>query len=186
MTPEPPSGLDWLRAFDAECQRALAIDDRSRWLVCAHAAYESGWGTSFAFRHALNPFNITAGPYWHGGTVVQANGDTEYTPDGKYVGRITQTWRMYPTVDAALEDYWSLLGWPRYLPARDALERGDVEIFAHFLGPTAGKDWRGNPLGGFYTLPEKAYAAGLGQAFQRVTAVLRPPDPASTPPLNAA
>jgi hypothetical protein len=181
VTPEPPSGLDWLRAFDAEVQRQLPLDDGPRWLLEAHAAFESGWGTSFAFRHCLNPWNITAGPYWHGGTVTQANGDTEYAPDGTYKGRITQVWRAYPTVADAIEDFWVFVGWPRYLPARDALERADAEVYAHFLGPTAGKNYKGQPLGGFYTLNEKAYTQGLLTCLRRVTAALRPPDPHATP-----
>jgi hypothetical protein len=181
VTPEPPSGLDWLRAFDAEVQRQLPLDDGPRWLLDAHAAYESGWGTSFAARHCLNPFNITAGPHWHGATVTQDNADTEYDKAGNFKGRITQVWRAYPTIGDALEDYWSLLGWPRYLAARDALERADAAIFCHFLGPTAGVDHLGRPMGGYFTLPEAQYAAGLQGCLRRVTAALRPLDPHATP-----
>lgn len=181
MTPEPPSGLDWLRAFDAEVQRAIWLPDAGRWLLCAHAAYESGWGTSKAFRHGLNFGNITAGPHWHGQVYEDTDGDTAYDAQGKYLGRITQVWRCYPTVGAAIEDYWVTLGWPRYIAARDALERGELGPFCHYLGPSAPRG-----MGGYYTLPEKQYAAGLGSVLQRVTSVLRPPDPATTPPLNAA
>jgi hypothetical protein len=169
---ESPAGLAWLSAFDAEVRRALPLSTPARNLLCAHAALECGWGTSFAFRKGLNAFSITAGPHWHGAVV--AGGDLEYVAGAKPTAKpraITQLWRVYPTVGAAIEDAWAFLGWPRYKPARDALERGEAAEYVARLHD-----------GGYFTLPSAQYYIGIDSCLRRVVAALTPPDPAVTPP----
>ena len=199
MTPaESAQQKDFARAFNGEVVRwslnYSGLPQDCRALVVAHAAYESGWGLSYAFRHGFNFGNITSGPTWGGQVLVQPNADWEYKaastspgPDwadaghGQWRRRIAQTWRAYANAQEALADYWRVLGWPRYQRARLALTRGDVDGFCRELGPDAGLPYRG----GYYTLPTADYTAGLKQRLALVRLYLQP-DPAPTPPLPAA
>ena len=137
--------------------------------MVAHAAYESGWGqATTAARTANNLFNLTAGSAWRGPVFVQANADLSYnltecakkgrTPtqqaNGKMACRIDQTWRSYPSINAAVRDYWDFLG-PnqnsgRYISARLALENGNVADFGQRLYTA-----------GYFTLPPNEYIATL-------------------------
>jgi hypothetical protein len=137
----------------------------SRAVVVAQGVLETGWGKSRAFQQGNNLFNVTAGSSWTGDKWVDVNGDISFNRadcerqgktmvprqrDGKLYCKVDQTWRKYPTVAAAVQDYWQLLGWSRYLPARDALERGDIADFAAKLRS-----------GGFYTAPVDEYTDSL-------------------------
>jgi hypothetical protein len=145
---------------------------RAKVLIVAHAAFESGWGQDGAAKRGTNNiFNITAGGEWLKAkkpVLVVANADLSYDakecarvgrpmsaqPNGKLACKIDQTWRKYPTVNAAIQDYWDFLGpnqnGGRYLPARNALVAGDVTGFAQ-----AAK------AAGYFTLPVDEYSAQL-------------------------
>lgn len=171
---------DFIQRFNSEVlHSSLQLAQEARALLVAHACFESGYGTSRAWKHGFNFGNLTAGPSWHGLIFRDVGGDTAYDSKGNYKGRITQDWRVYPSVDAALADYWRLLGWPRYIRARLALTMGDLAKFCHELGPSAGPGY-----GGYYTLPEKDYANRLGGVLATVKALVLPPDPAATPPMH--
>lgn len=133
-----------------------------RLTMVAHAAYESGWGKSAAAKAANNFWNITSGGSWSGPVLVEPNSDRSYSvtecarlgrdmttqSNGKLACRIDQTWRRYPTVNAAVRDYWQFLN--RYPGAKQALTVGDVAAFAQQLG-----------AGGYYTLPVEEYTRTL-------------------------
>ena len=167
-------GWAWLRAFDAEVSKSLPLSESARWLLDAHATFESGWGASRAFRKGFNFANITAGPYWHGATFVDVGGDTEYKPGNPTPHTITQVWRVYPTLGDAIEDYWAFLGWPRYVAARNCMEQGDVAGFVGALHD-----------GGYFTEPPALYFQGMQATLHKVTSTLRGPPPDPTPPLAA-
>lgn len=133
-----------------------------RLTMVAHGAYESGWGKSTASKLANNFWNITSGGSWSGPVLVEPNSDRSYSPteckrlnrpmttqsNGKLACRIDQTWRRYPTVNAAVRDYWQFLN--KYPGAKQALTVGDVAAFAQQLG-----------AGGYYTLPVEEYTRTL-------------------------
>lgn len=137
-------------------------------LMIAHGAQESGWGQkAAAARGTNNIWNITAGSQWKGPVDVQTLGDLSYDvnecekkglvmvrqKDGGLACRITQTWRKYATVNEAVRDYWDFLGNQnarKFLPARNALERGNAVDFAAALGAAK-----------YYTLPVAQYTSGL-------------------------
>jgi len=182
VTPEPPDGHGWLLAFDAEAARTLPLPVAARHILDAQAALESGWGTASAFRRGLNFGNVThhEGDGWHGDSWVEPGADWEYYLDARGVRqrrRISQCWRIYPTLSAAIEDHYALLGWPRYIAARRALLLGDAAGFCHELGPDAGRG-----RGGYYTLDEATYRAGLLERLAVVSRTLTPPPPEPTPP----
>jgi len=139
------------KVFDDVSAVLPGLDVKSRLLIVAHAAYETGWGGNSPARLANNIFNLTAESAWKGDVYRQANADVSYQPDvckrlgrpmtrqknGKLGCRIDQVWRKYPNYRAAIRDYWEFIG-PnqnrgRYAPARAALERGDVAGFVRAL-----------------------------------------------------
>lgn len=141
---------EWLQDMRAAVAEELPqLGAAARALVVAHAAYESGFGRGRAAVRGFNVFNITAGSAWTGASWVDVGGDT----DGEG-NRITQTWRAYPSLRAAVADYWSFLGPTqnrgRYLSARSALQAGDLEGFARALSAA-----------GYFTLQVDRYIAGL-------------------------
>lgn len=159
----------------AECIRSLPA--KTQMLVVAHAALESGWGTTTQARRAFNIFNLSAGSSWHGPTM--AGGDLEYSADGK-VTKITQQWRCYGSFQEAVDDYLHLLQLPRYLPAHAALMDGDGPRFVEWLGPD--RSHQVPPVGGFYTLPTASYLRGFHAVLAEVAALIDEP-PAKEPRL---
>lgn len=141
---------EWSQAVQMAAARTLPnLTPAARELLVAHAAFESGFGNATAARVGHNIFNVTAGSSWAGPTYTDVGGDTEYTADG--VKRITQVWRVYGSLDEAVADYWRLLSWTRYRPARTALEQGNLSSFTAALY-----------AGGYFTLPVALYTARLG------------------------
>ncbi|TCP13818.1 flagellar protein FlgJ [Crenobacter luteus] len=101
-------------------------------LVVAHAALETGWGRR-AIRHpdgrdSHNLFGIKAGGSWKGATVDVMT--TEYV--GGVAQKRVETFRAYPSYQAAFDDYARLLtDNPRY---GRALNQGDnADGFARAL-----------------------------------------------------
>lgn len=189
MPASSPAQQDFIRRFNSEVLHSdIQLAQEGRALLTAHACLESGYGTAKAWKHGFNFGNITAGSTWHGLVFRDVGGDTAYDKDGKFLGKITQDWRVYPSVQAALADYWQLLGWRRYVRARLALALGDLAGFCHFLGPSAGKavdprTRQSYDLGGYYTLPEPEYARRLAGVLALVKSSLLP-DPSVTPPMH--
>lgn len=170
---------EFARRFNSEVLHSdLQLAQEARLLLTAQACLESGYGTAKAWKHGFNFGNLTAGSTWHGLVFRDVDGDTAYDKNGKYLGKITQDWRVYPSVQAALADYWQLLGWCRYIRGRVALSLGDLAGFCHWIGPNAGPG-----LGEYYTLPEPEYARRLSNALAVVKSAMLP-DPAVTPPMH--
>lgn len=126
-------------------------------LVVAHAAYESAWGRTTAFRDANNPWNVTAGSSWLGATVP--GGDSQCDPSGN-CQPITQQWRSYPDLAWAARDYLSLL--QATAPAAvSALDAGD-STWVHQLRSKA------EGGSGYYTQPAAQYLANYQSVLASV------------------
>lgn len=163
MIPLEPARAAWLLSLRDVVVGALPdLKESAVDLLLAHAALESGWGTSRAFRRGLNFANLTAGPAWKGAKWVDVGGDKNAAGEP-----ITQTWRCYCTLDEAVRDYWTFLG-PvanagRYLKARGCLEDANAIDFATELHRA-----------GYYELATQEYAHRLGQVLAIVLHTLHP------------
>lgn len=106
-------------------------------IILGHAAYESGFGKARAAVRGNNVFNITAGSAWSGAKWTDVSGDEDFDANGKSLGRIDQVWRIYPSLEEAVRDYWAFLGPTqnrgRYAVARAALEAGQLGRFVQEL-----------------------------------------------------
>lgn len=171
--------------FDEAGAAIPGASARTKAIIVAHAAYESGWGQiATAAKQANNIFNVTAGSWWLAAkkpTLVEKNGDWSYykgtgTPPpaetpwqkddkGRWRRRIDQVWRKYADYREAIADYWSFLGpdqnGGRYQPARAALRDGDVATFAQKLYEE-----------GYFTLPPDQYTQQLLAIVGTVTKFL--------------
>jgi len=94
--------------------------------ILAQAAIESGWGKKYK---GGNIFGIKADPSWKGSTI---DFTTQEVRDGQR-GYETGTFRKYPTITEAFEDYGMFLSEnPRY---KDVLGTGqDIDLFAQRMG----------------------------------------------------
>jgi hypothetical protein len=129
-------------------------------ILAAQAALESGYGKTRAFREGFNFGNVSAGASWAGPVIL--GGDLEYSVGGE-VKRITQRWRKYGSLAEAVSDFFLLLSWSRYRPARAALFAGDAAAYAARLrndDPSTA-----TIEGGYYTAPLAEYQAGLSSAL---------------------
>ena len=122
-------------------------------LITAHAAYESGWGSTAGYRKGNNLFNITAGSRWSGPVVE--GGDTEYDAAGN-VKNITQRFRSYASLEASISDYLTFIQEGRFGASYDLLSAGDPT----FVYPLR--------QGGYYTLPADQYYNTLVSVLARV------------------
>lgn len=129
---------------DAERRRVAAI-------VAAQAAHETGYGKSAAWVAGWNFGNLTAGSSWDGATVGGGDRDANGNP-------ITQTFRAYPSLAAAVSDFFDLLSWTHYRAARDALMSGDPNAYATELHAA-----------GYYTASISSYRAGIAAALPAAT-----------------
>jgi hypothetical protein len=154
------SRSEFLRLIGAEVWRQLSelrpdlTDDQRRRvgaIVAAQAAHESGYGKSAAWLAGWNFGNLTAGSSWDGATVGGGDRDADGNP-------ITQTFRAYPSLAAAVSDFFDLLSWTRYRAARDALMAGDVNGYASALHAA-----------GYYTASITSYRAGIAAALPAAT-----------------
>jgi peptidoglycan hydrolase FlgJ len=94
-----------LRPMMVEAGRQLGVSPR---ILLAHAALETGWGRSVV---GNNLFGIKAGSGWQG---EQSTTLTHEVEDGQRVAR-EAAFRAYPSLDASVQDYVSLIGGnPRY------------------------------------------------------------------------
>ena len=159
------SRSDFALALELSSARVLpSLSKSARALLVAHGAFESGFGNGRAARAGFNVFNLTAGSAWQGAKWTDVGGDTEYDAAGN-VTTITQVWRAYGSLDEAVADYWSFLGPSqnrgRYVTARAALERGDLQAFCSEL-------YRA----GYFTLPVASYAQRLNSVLLQVKGFL--------------
>ena len=134
--------LSELRPDLTDPERALAGA-----IVASQAALETDNGATPAWVRGWNFSNLTAGPYWTGATITA--GDTAPDAAGNYMP-ISQRFRSYPSLAAAVSDYLTALSWPQYRAARDSLMAGDAAGFARNLHS-----------GGWYTAPEAGYEAAV-------------------------
>lgn len=143
-------------------------------LVIAQAALESGWGKTAQAQQGNNILNLAAGtveqpapPSVWGGPVM-IGGDKEHSASGQ-VKSIRQRWRVYPSLEAGLQDYWKLLGLKRYQPAQEQLARGDIGFLQTIGPPPAGCP---NTRGCYYTLPTAKYVARITPILEQVRALV--------------
>ncbi len=146
--------LSELRPDLTDAQRAMAGA-----IVAAQAAEETDSGNTPAWVRGWNFSNLTAGPYWHGATVTA--GDTAPDASGNYIP-ISQQFRAYSSLAAAVSDYITALGWTPYRAARDALFAGDA---AGFVAALHAGGWFTAPLADYqsavaYYLPKAQDALG--------------------------
>lgn len=134
---------------------APSLGTKSKLMVLAHAAYESGWGKATAAKEGNNLFNITAGSSW-GGPVVGGS-DTEYDSAGN-VKSITQRFRAYGSVEESVADYINFLQGSRYSAAYSALVNGDPVGFVRALSAAH-----------YFTLPEAQYESAFLSVLQKAT-----------------
>ena len=152
--------VDWVRQMRAAVDAALPqLGPAARLLIVAHAAYESGWGSARAARY-FNVFNLTAGSAWSGPSWVDVGGDSDGAGN-----RITQTWRMYSSLQECVADYWHFLGptanHGRYVLARAALAAGDVPTFVLELSSA-----------GYFALSPGQYLTGLSTVLEQVKGIV--------------
>lgn len=160
------------KAFVLRIREAIAalepgcVSEAAWPLIIAHAAYESGWGSSRAAT-GHNYWNLTAGSRWRGPVIPGP--DLEYSSGGE-VKRIMQRFRAYESPTEATRDYLEFLEMRRYQPAREALVAGDAEGFARLLGPDRAAE--SPPIGGYYTLPTERYMASYLAVLDQVRGLL--------------
>lgn len=150
----------------------------SRGLLAAWAALESGWGKTRQAKLANNLWNVSKGS-WTGPTLP--GGDLEYKPGSAEAKKITQEWRQYATLDAAIADLLQLISNSRYANYREAyadLMAGNV-LFATRLGVLEdgpdGKKVRVDArtdTGGYYTEARSVYQKKVSSLWVEVQAII--------------
>ena len=135
-----------------------ALSRNTKILIIAQAAHESGWGKGTAAKAGYNFWNLTAGSAWTG--AITGGGDLECDATGANCRPITQKFRKYASVQAAIIDYLSFLSTQnggRYLAAYNSLIAGDATAFFTNLR-----------AGGYYTQALNEYLAGAKGAINTV------------------
>jgi flagellar protein FlgJ len=131
-----------------EAGRQLGVSPK---ILLAQAALETGWGRSVV---GNNVFGIKAGSSWSGSEVTTMTHEVE---GGKTVSQ-QASFRAYPSLDAAVQDYVALIGGsPRYQAVIG-------------VGNDAAAYGRGLVAGGYATDPEYARKLGAVAASQSVSA----------------
>ncbi len=150
----PSSRQDFVNTVFAAVQSvATDVSVAGQQLITAHAAYESGWGSTTGYRKGNNLFNITRSTR-DPGPIVEG-GDTEYDAAGN-VKNITQRFRAYPSIEASITDYLQFIQQSRFGSSYDLLSNGDPT----FVYPLR--------QGGYYTLPADQYYNTLVSVLARV------------------
>lgn len=136
----------WARRDDLELLPAA--------IVVAHAAFESGWGTSAPARLANNIFNITRPAFTR--LPTYESGDLEYDTRGN-VKKITQQFAKYKSLDEGVEHYFEFIDGKRYRASLQPLTRGDFVGFISKLRE-----------GGYFTLPLLEYLNRMSPVLGQV------------------
>ena len=138
-----------------EAGRQLGVSPK---ILLAQAALETGWGRSVV---GNNVFGIKAGSSWSGSDVTTMTHEVE---GGQTVSR-QASFRAYPSLDAAVQDYVALVGGsPRYQAAIG-------------VGNDAAAYGRGLVAGGYATDTEYAHKLEAIAASQSVSAAFGVPAP---------
>jgi hypothetical protein len=165
---------DFVRAVMSAA--ATRLQYKARILVTAWGAMESGWGQTRQAKLGYNYWNVSKGS-WTGPTM--AGNDTEYSPGSLTPRPITQQWRVYASLDAALTDLLRLLSTSKYVNYRTAhsmLCAGDAQfvselgLFEVVDGKLVRVDDRPN-VGSYYTLPRSKYQAHFDKTLKDVTSL---------------
>lgn len=105
-----------------------------------------------------------------------SGGDTEYAPGQEGTKRITQQWRVYSSVDAAMHDLLRLLSRSRFINYREGYEklrRGEKDfatvlgVFEH-EGRTVVRVDNREGTAGYYTMPRSDYQRALDECLHEV------------------
>jgi peptidoglycan hydrolase FlgJ len=116
------SFVDQLRPLLQQAGRQLGVSPE---ILLAQAALETGWGRSMV---GNNVFGIKAGASWPGSQVTTTTHEVEA---GQTVER-EAAFRLYPSLDAAVQDYVALVGGSRRYQA--VIGAGnDVAVYAQGL-----------------------------------------------------
>lgn len=170
---------DFVRAVMSAAESARAgLSQQTKLLIAAWAALESGWGKSRQAKLANNIFNVSKGS-WAGPTIP--GNDTEFREGQTEAVKITQEWRQYATLTAAVADVLQLISTSRYVNYREAsadLLAGNA-TFATRLGvldkdPATGKTIRVDTradTAGYYTHPRSDYQAKVNLLLREVTLI---------------
>lgn len=174
---------DFVRMVMSAAARVMpSLSLRSRALLAAWAAHESGWGKGTKQAKVFNIWNLTAGGAWlSAGKPVMGGNDTEFSAGSSTAKKITQQWRMYGSMDESVADLLQFLSKSGYVNYREAyaqLVAGD-ENFVTTLGVfERGADGvvmrvenRANTAG-FYTLPRSEYQRSTSKLSTEVSALV--------------
>lgn len=166
----PTTKTEFIRVVMSSATQANSnLSARTRMLLAAWAAYESGWGKTRQAQKGFNLWNISAGRSWTG--PVLPGSDTEYQPGTTEVKKITQRWRQYGSPAEAVADMLSFLSnspYSNYRQAYQQLLSGDPS-FASTLGlfgrDSSGKVTLNQPSGtaSFYTKPRDEYQGTINK-----------------------
>jgi len=158
---------EFVRAvMSAAAAADASLSTETRALLAAWAAHESGWGKTKQAKLGNNIFNVSKGS-WTGPTI--AGGDTEYEAGSNEAKKITQQWRQYATLEAAISDLLALLKNSRYINYREAhvaLLDGQqsfatrLGVFERINGTVTRVENRPDTAG-FYTQPRSEYQKGI-------------------------
>lgn len=175
------SKQDFVRAvMSAGAAADGKLGPATRALLASWAALESGWGKTRQAKLGWNVYNVSKGS-WTG--PVLPGGDTEYKEGEANARTITQMWRQYGNLTAAINDVLNLLRTSRFVNYREAYEdliRGD-ERFATRLGVFERSAGAGSPIvrvdtrpnsAGFYTLPRSEYQKHVSALYRDVQTII--------------
>lgn len=175
---------DFVRAVMSAAARVdPSLSLRTRALLAAWAAHESGWGKATnQARTAFNLWNLTAGSAWlSAGKPVLVGNDTEFTVGQKGSKKIIQQWRAYRTLDESVADLLQFLSKSSYVNYREAygqLGAGD-ERFVTTLGVfERGADGLVQRVenrastAGFYTMPRSEYQRSTSKLATEVSTLI--------------
>lgn len=114
---------EFILKMAAPAQAAQAKTKVPASFTVAEAALESGWGRSRLATEANNLFGVKADPSWTGDKLMM---DTREYLKGEWI-MIPAPWRVYPDLEACIEDHDAFLEHPRYA---HCFETTDGEDFA--------------------------------------------------------
>lgn len=175
---------DFVRAILSAAARVdPTLSLRSRALLAAWAAHESGWGKATnQARTAFNLWNLTAGSGWLAANKpVLVGNDTEFTVGQPGSKKISQQWRAYGSLDESVADLLQFLSKSSYTNYREGyakLVAGDEQFVSSLgvfeRGPDGlvqRVDTRPNTAG-FYTMPRSEYQRSTSKLASEVSAII--------------
>src|SRR5574342_779466 len=122
------------------------LSDRTKAMIIAHAAYESGYGKAKAFKEANNPFNLTTLS-----TKFVLGPDTDASGNP-----ITQKWAVFDSLEEGTQGYLRFIQASRYTDSYNRLINGDVGFLDSLY------------RGGYFTLALPTYKSNYLSVLSRV------------------